>query len=313
MSNTLHFKKEMKPLLKVINNPQNVFQLLKVNEPYFFPSWHFHPECEIMLVLEGTGIRFVGDSIERFQPGDLVFLGSDIPHFYRSDEEFYQKKSNFISKAIVLYFKEDFLGEPFWNLNNITLLKKMIINSKRGIRFKGKIKDEIIKSMEKLDNQVDDLSKTIDLLTLLKTMSAAKEYDLLSSIGFIRNADEHDYERINDVYQFIIKNYKDNPTLEQVANIANMSITTFCRYFKSRTNKTYTEFLNEIKIGNACKLLIDNKLSISHICFEIGFNNFTHFNKQFKKIMSLTPREYQQKYLGGVVPLQNNELHELID
>ena len=303
MSNTLSFKKEMKPLLKVINNSQNeVFQLLKVNESFFFPTWHFHPECEIMLVLEGTGIRFVGDSIERFQPGDLVFLGSEIPHFYRSDEEFYQKKSDLISQAIVLYFQEGFLGETFWNLNNITSLKKMITNSKRGIRFRGKVKDEIIKNLKELDSQADDLSKVINLLTVLKTMSTAQEYDLLSSIGFIQNADENDYERINEVYQFIIKNYKDNPTLEQVANKANMSITAFCRYFKSHTNKTYTVFLNEIKIGNACKLLIDNKLSISSICFEIGFNNFTHFNKQFKKIMRLTPREYQQKYLSGVLP-----------
>lgn len=307
MSNTLNFGKEMKPLLKVINNSQTeIFQLLNVHESFFFPSWHFHPECEIMLVLEGTGIRFVGDSIERFQPGDLVFLGSEIPHFYRSDEEYYQKDTNLISQAIVLYFQGDFLGEAFWNLNNITFLKKLMTNSKRGIRFRGKARDEIIKNMKDLDNQVDDLSKVINLLTVLKTMSSAKEYDLLSSVGFTQSADENDYERINEVYQFIIKNYKDNPTLEQVATIANMSITAFCRYFKSHTNKTYTEFLNEIKIGNACKLLIDNKLTISSICFEIGFNNFTHFNKQFKKIMCLTPREYQQKYLSGVQSITDN-------
>ncbi|MGN6615072.1 MAG: helix-turn-helix domain-containing protein [Candidatus Nitrosocosmicus sp.] len=125
---------------------------------------------------------------------------------------------------------------------------------------------------------------------------------MLSIIGFDQNAAEEDCERINEVYQFILKNYNENPTLGEVSKIANMSMTAFCRYFKSRSNKTYTQFLNEIKIGNACKLLVDNKLSISQICFEIGFNNFTHFNKQFKKIMHLSPKQYQQKYLAGILP-----------
>ncbi|MGN6342867.1 MAG: AraC family transcriptional regulator [Ginsengibacter sp.] len=299
MNDILYLKKEKKPLLKVINNQTSeAFQLLRVNEPFFFPSWHFHPECEIMLVLEGTGIRFVGDSIERFKPGDLVFFGRDIPHFYRSDEEFYQKKPDFVSRAIVLYFREDFLGETFWNLSDIACLKKVINDSKRGIIFKGKVKCEIIKQMEKMDDQKSGLAKVIDLLTILKTMSDAKDYYLLSSMGFTQNANEEECERINNVYQFIIKNYSTNPTLEEVSSIANMSITAFCRYFKSCTNKTYTQFLNEIKIGNACKLLIDNKLSISQICFEIGFNNFTHFNSQFKRIMDLSPRQYQQRHLS---------------
>lgn len=303
MNNNLFPGKGMKPLLKIINNQQNeVFQLLRVNEPFFFPAWHFHPEYEIMLVLEGTGIRFVGDSIARFQPGDLVFIGRDIPHFYRSDEEFYQQKSNIASKAIVLYFKDDFLGEDFWNLFNITPLRKMISNAKRGIKFDGKTTVELIKQMKNLDDRKDGLEKVIDLLTILKTISNAKEYDLLSSTGFIQTTDETECERINEVYQFIIKNYSENPSLEEVSRIANMSPNAFCRYFKSRTNKTYTEFLNEVKVGYACKLLIDNKLSISNICFEVGYNNYTHFNKQFKKIMRLTPREYLQKYLFTSYP-----------
>ncbi|MGN6615073.1 MAG: cupin domain-containing protein [Candidatus Nitrosocosmicus sp.] len=175
MNTILYSKNKMKPLLKIINTSENEsFQIMRVNEPFFFPSWHFHPECEIMLVLEGRGIRFAGDNIERFQAGDLVFFGSNIPHFYRSDEEFYKKDSNSISKAIVLYFKEEILHDGFWNLNNITPIRKMILNSKRGIKFNGRVKDEIAKQMEKLDDQTDDLSKIIDLLTILKTMSAAK-------------------------------------------------------------------------------------------------------------------------------------------
>lgn len=288
----------MKPLLKIVNTQQNrTFQIMKVQEPYFFPSWHFHPEYEIMLVLEGTGIRFVGDSIERFQPGDLVFYGTNIPHLYRSDKAYYQKNSRLISQATVVYFKENFLGESFWDLPDITPVKKLFSHAKRGIKFKGKVRNELRRQIHKLDDQKDGIERIIDLLTILKIMADTREYDLLSSSAFTKYVDEDDCERMNKVYQFIMDNYTTNPSLEEVSKIAHMSATAFCRYFKTHTNKTYTQFLNEVKIGNACKLLIDNELSISQICFEIGFNNFPHFNNQFKRIIGLTPRQYQHRHL----------------
>lgn len=288
----------MKPFLKIIHTEAgNPFRLMHVNEPHFFHSWHFHPECEIMLVLEGAGIRFVGDNMERFQPGDLIFLGSNIPHFYRSDDEYYNKMPGFVSKAIVLYFRENFLGDVFWGLDDISSLKKLFADSKRGIRFGNAVKEKLADQLRKFDEHKDDLAKVIALLSILQTMVRADGYELLSSSGFSHVANEGECERMNTVYRYIIDNYKDDPGLAYISRLANMSVPSFCRYFKSRTNKTYTQFLNEIKIGNACKLLIDNKLSISQICFETGFNNFTHFNSQFKRIMGTTPRQYQQQHL----------------
>lgn len=288
----------MKPLLKIINTQQNeAFQIMRVQEPYFFPSWHFHPEYEIMLVLEGTGIRFVGDSMERFQPGDLVFYGTNIPHLYRSDKEYYQKESDLISQATVVYFKENFLGESFWHLPDIAPIKKLFSHAKRGMKFKGKARDELRRQIQKLDNQKDGIERIIDLLTVLKIMAGTREYELLSSSAFTKYIDKDDCERMNKVYQFIMDNYTKTPSLEEVSKIAHMSTTAFCRYFKSRTNKTYTQFLNEVKIGNACKLLIDNELSISQVCFETGFNNFPHFNNQFKRIIGHSPKQYRHKHL----------------
>jgi hypothetical protein len=114
----------MKPKLKIINSQENAaFHLMKVNEAYFFPYWHFHPENEIMLVIDGTGMRFVGDSLERFKSGDLVLYGSNIPHFYRSDSAYYESDSKLLSKAMVVYFKENLLGEGFWNLPDTTSIK----------------------------------------------------------------------------------------------------------------------------------------------------------------------------------------------
>lgn len=288
----------MKPLLKIINKEQrDVFQLMRVREPHFFPALHFHPECEIMLVLEGTGIRFVGDSMERFQPGDLVFYGKNIPHFYQNDHRLDQEKADAAAQAAVIYFKEDFLGTEFWEMANTVQLKKLFANSKLGIKFTGKAKIALAEKIKDLDENKDSVDKLIDMLSILQTMAHSKEYELLSSRGFVLPVDEDECKRMNDVYQYIIHHYVRNPSLDEVSAIAHMSPSAFCRYFKQRSNKTYTQFLNEIKIGNACKLLIDNNLPISQVCFEVGFNNFTHFNSQFRRIIGVTPTQYQREYL----------------
>src|SRR5690606_5105810 len=141
----------MKALLKIVDTQQNgTFQLLNVSERFFFPSWHFHPECEIMLVKEGTGIRFVGDSIERFQPGDLVLFGQGISHLYRSDEEYYQENSTLTSRATVLYFRENFPGEQFWSLPEMAPVKRLFAQARRGIKFTGRTRNELEKLILKL-------------------------------------------------------------------------------------------------------------------------------------------------------------------
>ena len=292
----------MKPFLKIVDTHQNAaFQVLNVSERVFFPSWHFHPELEIMLVLEGTGMRFVGDSIERFQPGDLVFFGSEIPHLYRSDEDYYNEHNSLRSRAIVIYFRENFPGDHFWNMPEMASVKKLIATARRGIKFTGSIRNILAKHIVQLGERSKGIDRILDLLTILKLMSTTEECSVLSGNGFSKNIQATDCVRINDVYEFILNKYAEDPTLEDVARVACMSTTAFCRYFKMHTNKTYVQFLNEVKIGNASKLLIDNKLTISQICFETGFNNFNHFNKLFKRITGYTPSQYQQQYVDSSV------------
>ena len=289
----------MKPILKLINTQQNeAFQIMKVNDPYFFPTWHFHPELEIMLVQEGSGIRFVGNSMERFQAGDLVLYGSNIPHLYRSDKTYYEKDTSLVSRATVVYFNENFMGDGFLRLPPIAPIRKLLALANRGIKFKGKASEELQQQIQHLDHQRNSIGRIIDLLSILKIMAETKEYELLLNNDFTKYVSEDECERINNVYQFIIDNYTKNPTLDEVSQVANMSTTAFCRYFKSHTNKTYTQFLNDIKIDNVCRLLLDQRLSISQICFETGFNNFTHFNDQFKKNVGMTPKQYQASHLS---------------
>lgn len=288
----------MKPFLKIVDTSQNsAFQVMNVCEPVFFPSWHFHPEFEIMLVLEGTGMRFVGDNIERFQPGDLVFFGSEIPHLYRSDEEYYKERSQLRSKALVIYFKENFPGDLFWNMPEMAPIKKLMSSARRGIRFTGSTRDVLEKLLLELNARTRGIDKVLDLLNILKVMASGEDMIVLSGNGFSKNIQATDCTRINAVYEFILNRYAENPTLDDAAKIACMSSTAFCRYFKMHTNKTYVQFLNEVKIGNASKMLIDNKLTISQICFETGFNNFNHFNKLFKRITGYTPSQYQSQYI----------------
>jgi AraC-like DNA-binding protein len=274
---------------------------MNVCEPYFFPTWHFHPEYEIMLVQEGSGIRFAGDSIERFQPGDLVFYGSNIPHLYRSDEEYYSQDIQLLSKATVVYFKENFPGDQFWKLPEMGPIKKLLLLGRQGIKFTGETRSLLEKHILQLAGRRDGIDRMIDLFGILKIMATSKEYRLLSGHAFMENIQVSDSERINAVYQYILDNYTSDPTLEDVAKIACMSTTAFCRYFKTHTNKTYVQFLNEVKIGNATKMLIDNKLTISQICFESGFNNFNHFNNLFKRITGFTPAQYQQQYIESAM------------
>lgn len=287
----------MKPFLKIIDTHQNnAFHVLHVNERYFFPTWHFHPELEIMFVLEGTGIRFIGDSIERFQPGDLVLLGSDIPHLYRSDESFYSEDSHLRSRAIVIYFRENFAGEQFWSMPEMACIRKLLQVARKGLKFHGTEKMMLATYINTLAGRSDGIDRVIDLLTILRYMARSNETTVLSGYSASPNMQAGECERINQVYQFILDNYNSNPTLEEAARVACMSPTAFCRYFKKHTNKTYVQFLNEVRIGNATKLLIDGKMTISRVCYETGFNNFNHFSNIFKRITGFTPGQFQHQY-----------------
>jgi AraC-like DNA-binding protein len=175
-----------------------------------------------------------------------------------------------------------------------------LTQARQGMKLSGHIRHQVSRLMLHLVEQRDGMDRIVDLLRILTLMAGTREYEILSSTAFTTYVNADDCERINKVYQFIIDNYSRTPSLEEVASQACMSPTAFCRYFKSRTNKTYIQFLNEVKIGNACKLLIDNRLSVSQVCFQTGFNHFNHFNNQFKKITGLTPGQYQHKYINAL-------------
>ena len=287
----------MLPTLKKIGEGvDNVLEILNENAPHFYPYWHFHPQYEIMLIEKSSGTRYVGDSISPFSDGDITFLGSNIPHLFRSHPEYFDAKSKRRAEATVLYFSDRFINSDFFNLREALAIKELMQLSQRGLLIVGQSKPEVARRIHTIAKG-SGMQRLIDFLSLLHFIASNKEYEVLSSLGFTQLLDKKDLSRLNKIFDFLLKNFQNNITLEEISAIANMSTASFCRYFKERTNKTLITFLNEIRVGHACKLLIENKnMNISQICYDCGFNNLTNFNIQFKKIKKTSPLLFRETY-----------------
>lgn len=290
----------MQAIFEKINNSENESFFYKlVEEPYFSAPWHFHPEVEIFLVLEGTGTRYVGDGISNFSPGDLAIIGAETPHVWSSSNDYYQKIRQGISRGICIQFEEIFFGNEFSQLPELKLIMELLHKAKRGIRFTDTTKSIIRNKIISLPEYMG-MKRLMVLLEILDIMATTKNFKYLSSPNYSPpNIKKEDINRIEKIHQFVLMNFKDEIQLDEVSALVNLSPQSFCRYFKSRTNKVFFTFLNEVRIGHACKLLIENNLNVAQICFESGFNHLSHFNRQFKKLKGMTPSEFQKRYVEG--------------
>jgi AraC-like DNA-binding protein len=283
-------------LKKIREGTDDIFEVLNENTAYFYPYWHYHPQYEIMLIEKSSGTRYVGDSISTFDDGDITFIGSDIPHLFRNYPEYFDVKSPKRAIATVLYISSNFVNSDLFDLREMIAVKKLLQDSRRGLLIKGESKEEISRRLKKIV-QSNGPGRLIDFISLLHYIASEGEYEVLSSVGFTSTLNSHDLSRLNKVFDYLLNNFHRDISLLDVCKVAHMSSAAFCRYFKKRTNKTLITFLNEIRIGNACKLLIENRImSISEICYECGFNNPTNFNIQFKKLKKLSPQVYRETY-----------------
>jgi AraC-like DNA-binding protein len=257
-----------------------------------FPSMrHFHQEVEILLVLNGKGTRFVGDSVEPFSAGDLVMIGPNVSHEWLSDK----KSDAGTSEAIYILFNPEILGRDFWNLPESKIILKIIQQSERGIKLTGKTRDDVAFLMKRIDTSYGFNRITL-LLTILEMIAFNGEYQYLAS-PVVQNAiNERDIERLNKVYKYVFDNCQQELSLERVSSIANLSKPAFCRYFKKRANKTFVRFLNEVRVGHACRLLVNENRSIADICYTCGYNNISYFIRQFRSITGFTPLGYRKKF-----------------
>lgn len=267
-----------------------------LNDPFFDTNWHFHSEYQLFMVLEGRGTRFIGDNITRFQEGDMVFTGPNMPHLWRNDDIYYDKSSYLRVQGIVIYFPENLLGECILQKEEMLTIRTLFDRAKRGIEVVGNTNKTVAQMMKDLLS-LKGIDSIIQLLSILNILSESTELNYLSSIGYTNTSKEVDKHRMNEVYNYIMQNFRQNIMLEEVSNIANMSPTAFSRYFKARTNKSFSAFISELRIGLACKLLLEDENTVAQICYECGFNTLSNFNKQFKELMHKTPFEYRKEFL----------------
>lgn len=280
-------------LIDVALRSQRTIQIKKIDEFYFESLFHFHQLCELVWVEESFGKRIVGDNVSNFSGGDLVFMSPNLPHVWQNDPIFFLKKRGYKSRATVTYFPPDFLINLSDELSVIQPTQELIKRGTRGLKFYGKTQSLVAEILMNI-SEGDGLKKILDFLHALEILSNSKEYEYLASVSYENLHDEKDTIRMLSVYKFMMQNFHNKISLEQVAQVACMSPTAFCRFFKSRTQKSFIEFLNELRIGHACKLLQENDYSIADACYESGYNNLSNFNKFFRIITRKTPTEYRK-------------------
>ncbi|MGQ7869236.1 AraC family transcriptional regulator [Sunxiuqinia sp. sy24] len=260
---------------------------------HFMMPMHFHDEYEIIYIEESYGTRYVGDSIEPFQEGDLVLVGSKLPHTWQSNEIFMKKLPTHAVKAVVIQFGSDFFEQinRFPDLQHISNMLKL---AQRGIAFSNKIALKNRKALIQLPDAKHGFHRLMSILTILHNLASDRNYSLLASSAFQNIDKESSLNRVTQTLDFIAKNYTQKLTLDDIAGKFNMSISAFSNYFKRKTGKTVINYINELRISEACKLLSQTDKSIAEVAFECGFNNISNFNRTFKGITSKTPKEYRQ-------------------
>ena len=286
----------MNPILeKVTPTSDCSFALKEEILPHVKIGWHFHPEYELTLFTESSGKRFIGDNTDNFCEGDLLLLGPHLPHYMRNEEIYYKKMPYKRIRAIVVHFTGDFLGKSFFEIPEMKVIKKLLNASSRGIHIFGETQARVSREMERL-LECKGFDRLKCLLDILEIISNSSEQRLLTSAGYRNTFSADDADRINKIFDYLFLNFTEDITLADAAGLIFMSTSAFCKFFKSRTGKTFTNILNEIRIGHACKLFIEKDVSVSEVCYNCGYNNLSYFNRRFKLITKYSPLDYQKRF-----------------
>ena len=288
----------MRPqLLKVSKEIHHSFSVRQDLVPYVNNRWHYHQEIELIHFRKGEGTQFIGDNIKSFKSGDVVLVGSGLPHYWRFDDSYFDENVTATADVRVCHFCENFWGEQFLQLPENIKIKTVLDKARRGLQITGKTRTVVADFLDVLLH-TEGPHRIMLLTEALTAIAECTQLVPLSSIGFKHEQLDTENDRINAIYDFSLKNFKRPIQLDEIASVANISPNSFCRYFKSKTRKTFSQFLIEVRVGHACKLLIENKMSIKQLCFESGFNNFTSFHKYFKLITSRSPLNYQKEFIS---------------
>jgi len=267
------------------------FTCLKFNRNENIKShiWHYHPEIELIFVCGGSGKRQIGSNISYFSDGDLILIGSNLPHCGMTNEN----TNN--DYEVVIQFPMDFLGSEFWQAKEMNKIAVLLEAAKSGIVFGDEVKNALKTKMEAL-TEATSLAKLMILIEILDELSHTQDYKILNASKYYLQTQKEDNDRISVIFNYVKDHFKEQITLETVAELSNMTVPSFCRYFKKITNKTFTQFVNEYRITHSLKLLAEQPMNITEVCFDSGFNNFSYFNKTFKEHTQKSPSQYRKEF-----------------
>lgn len=258
------------------------------NENNMAHLWHYHPEIEMVFVNGGAGKRQIGSHVSYYTDGDLILIGSNLPHCGFTDTNTGNKNET------VVQMRPDFLGTGFLGLQETKCLLELFDKAKGGIAFGNETKAAVGARIEMMESQ-PPFERLLTLLGVLKELESASDYKILNASGFAMEMQIQDNDRINMVFNYVKDHFTEQISLEAVAAMAHMTVPSFCRYFKKITKKTFTHFVNEYRIVHACKLLAEKRMSIAHISTDSGFHNFSHFNKLFKEFTGKSASHYRKE------------------
>ena len=283
----------------LINYPIESSFNIKIDRALATP-FHFHPEIELLYSIKGRGTDYIGNSIETIVEEELLLYGENVPHTRLKDENYYETFPNEAPEAIVVQFRKDFLGSTFFDYKELYHIGELINRSAKGLRFFGNTQKEVCKKLLKISKK-EGLSALLDLLAILDILAKSEEYSFINKIDNSANLDNETLIRIRNVYQYTLDNFRDPISLEYVAALSFLSPNAFCRFFKAHTRKTYHEYLTEVRIDNACKLLKSGNYDVKTASFESGFTNIPNFIKQFKKVTQMMPNKYRQTFNTKII------------
>jgi len=259
-------------------------------------SWHYHNNYEISFITEGSGKRIVGDSIEEFQPGDLAFIGPNLPHVWIADKET-RIPSKRTLEMVFLQFTSNILSPQLLILPEFSHVKSALDMSERGIQIVGQTLNEVSEIMLQLP-YLKSFDRMLHFFMLMDIIGKSETNVQLASKEYLKIRFTTGNKRIATIHEYLMNNYREEVDLKRLAALVSMAEGSLCRFFKMNTGLTVFEYLNKIKTEFACKLLMDHDLNIMEICYDSGFNNLSHFNKQFKKATGVPPSEYRKRFKG---------------
>ena len=270
------------------------FLFRKFDSFAFDAPYHFHPEYELTYILEGSGKRYVGSHMQNFAAGDLVLLGPNLPHCWKLEPG---KDTETKGSAIVIQFDGAFLGDDFFNKNELQHIKRLFQKSGSGISFYGETQKVVNQSLLALSDEQNAFKLLIGLLEALQRLAQSSEYVQLDQNQVIGERTLAEQERINPVFAYLVENFRHQVSLDAAASIANMTTNAFCKYFKKITRKTFMETIIEYRLNYAIQQLVQTDKPISEIAFESGFGDVSHFYKMFKVKMQVSPLNYRKKFM----------------